>query len=320
MKKISVIIPVYNMQNYIDRGMESLCKQKNFNDIEVIIVDDGSTDNTIDLCKNYIEKYDNIQLYHKNNGGVSSARNFGLKKSNTEYICFFDIDDTLEEDVYERLFNLLDGSDYDIGVIGRKISRSGKVYNENKDDKIVFETKKDALKDFFCNNRIQNYVTNKIFRKKVINSLLFDENSKIGEDMYFVYQAIKNANKIIIDNSYRGYVYHINEGSIMNSDFSASFFDSYKLSKRMIDDFFVDKELYEYAYAHYIYETYKVIENILFKDKQKEYNKEKRMYKEIIMKYSNKRAIKYLSKKKFIGFILIKYFEILYLFAWKVTH
>ena len=89
---VSVIVPAYNVERFLPRCIESLLKQS-YSNLEIIIVDDGSTDKTGDIAEGYAEKYDHIRCIHKENGGLSDARNMGLKYSKGEYVVFFDSDD-----------------------------------------------------------------------------------------------------------------------------------------------------------------------------------------------------------------------------------
>ena len=114
MTKISVIFPFYNGEYYIEEAMDSLINQSIFEDIEVIIVDDGSTDNARFLVNKYVLDYDNIHLFCQENEGVSSARNLAMKHVKGEYVHFMDADDFLPSDTYEKLYNLAKKGDYDI--------------------------------------------------------------------------------------------------------------------------------------------------------------------------------------------------------------
>ena len=102
MDKISIIIPVYNVESYIDRCMESILAQ-DYENIEVLLVDDGSNDNSGYLCDKYAQKDNRVKSFHKPNGGVSSARNFGIAHAEGKYISFVDPDDWLERDTYKNI-------------------------------------------------------------------------------------------------------------------------------------------------------------------------------------------------------------------------
>ena len=104
MAEISVIVPIYNVQKYLRKCLNSLVKQT-FKDIEIIAVNDGSTDDSEEILKEYVEKFDNFFYYNKENGGLSDARNFGLKHANGRYVAFVDSDDYVDRTMYEKMYN-----------------------------------------------------------------------------------------------------------------------------------------------------------------------------------------------------------------------
>ena len=103
---ISIIVPVYNVDKYLNRCINSILKQT-YSNLEILLIDDGSTDNSGAICDKYASEFDNIRVYHKKNGGISSARNYGLDKisNNTKYIAFVDSDDFLHPQMYEILYD-----------------------------------------------------------------------------------------------------------------------------------------------------------------------------------------------------------------------
>lgn len=116
--KISVIVPVYNTLNCLERCVVSICGQT-YQNLEIILVDDGSTDGTGQLCDRLAERDDRIRVYHKENGGASSARNLGLQKANGDHIGFVDSDDYIDTDVYQRMAELAIEKDYPVVQISR---------------------------------------------------------------------------------------------------------------------------------------------------------------------------------------------------------
>ena len=118
--KISLIIPVYNVQEYIEKALQSVVNQT-FKDFEVIIVNDGSKDQSVEIVKKFIRKYDNFRLINQENQGLSGARNTGLKEAKGEYIAFIDSDDFIENNFLEELYNLAVDNDADISYCNCKI-------------------------------------------------------------------------------------------------------------------------------------------------------------------------------------------------------
>ncbi|MFL2100992.1 glycosyltransferase [Desemzia sp. FAM 23989] len=109
----SIIVPVYNVEVYLEKCIESLINQT-FRNIEILLIDDGSTDNSLKLCNEYSEKYNNIKVYHKSNGGLSDARNYGLIKASGNYVMFVDSDDYISLDACQRFYDVLMNEEFDI--------------------------------------------------------------------------------------------------------------------------------------------------------------------------------------------------------------
>ena len=209
MTKISIIVPVYNVEKYISRCLDSLVNQT-LNDIEIIVVNDGSIDNSQKVIDGYVKKYKNVKSYTKENGGQGSARNFGLTKSSGEYVGYVDSDDYVELDMYEKLYNKAKENDSDIVICDN--------YN-------VYEKKEknlDIERIFFDDNKINAFfgkkaVWNKIYKKNLLlkNKLKF--RSKVWyEDLDFTIKAIISAKNIDYVRQPL-YNYLIREGSTMNN-------------------------------------------------------------------------------------------------------
>ena len=115
MIKVSVIVPVYNVEKYLEKCLDSLVNQT-LKEIEIIIVNDGSPDNSHKIIDKYTKKYKNIKAYLKENGGLSDARNYGLKKASGEYIAFLDSDDFVKEDMYQKMYEKAKSGNFDMIV------------------------------------------------------------------------------------------------------------------------------------------------------------------------------------------------------------
>lgn len=211
MIKVSVIVPVYNVEKYIEKCLDSLVNQT-LKEIEIIVVNDGSLDNSQDIIDKYVKKYPNkIKSFIKENGGQGSARNYGLKESVGEYIGYVDSDDYVSLDMFEKLYNKAKEKDADI-VITRdsKVKEDGRIY-ENIFVKKIIDNKENS---FFGNMG----VCNKIYKRELIvsNNILFKDKMWY-EDLAFTLKLLINANKIeyCIENSL--YYYLERSGSTMNN-------------------------------------------------------------------------------------------------------
>lgn len=188
MTKVSVIVPVYNTEKYIGKCLDSLVTQT-LQDIEIIVVNDGSTDNSENIINKFIKEYpDKINYYKKENGGLSDARNYGLNYANAEYIGFVDSDDYIDISMYEKMYNLAKKEEADIVECDFTWVYS----NKNKiDTGIEYKTKE----DFFTNSRVM--ACNKIIKKEIMNSITFPKGLRY-EDVEFFYKLLPNVNNISV--------------------------------------------------------------------------------------------------------------------------
>lgn len=211
MKKVSIIVPVYGVEKYIDKCLDSLVKQS-LKEIEVIVVNDGTKDNSQKIIDKYVKKYpDKIKSYIKENGGQGSARNYGLKKATGEYIGYVDSDDFVEKDMYKKLYNKAKENNYDIVVCGNyNVSED---YQNKNIDTFINNYNTDLENIFFG----KMAVWSKIYKRDILikNKLEFKEKVWY-EDVAFTLKAIMNSNTFaFIDEPL--YDYLIREGSIMNN-------------------------------------------------------------------------------------------------------
>ncbi len=198
MRKISIIVPVYNTEKYIGRCIESIQNQT-YTNLEIILVDDGSKDDSLTICQKYAEKDSRIKVLHtKKNFGVSNARNMGIERSTGEYIGFIDSDDYIEKTMYETLVRYSDNRVLPICTYN--------MVDENKtilDQKEIGDTVGEVdVKDFFllCENILLNSPVNKLYESTIVkkNNIRFDVNLSLGEDFLFVMQYIEYIEKFYI--------------------------------------------------------------------------------------------------------------------------
>ena len=218
--KLSIIIPVYNTKKYIRKCLDSILNQ-NFEGLEIILVNDGSTDDTPEILREYEKKYpDKIIVIDKENGGQGSARNVGMKIAKGDYITFVDSDDYIKENMYQEMYDMATEGNYDIVVCGVE-----DVYEKNGACNVrsLFDKKDISVADAIVNSIPS--VCNKIYRKTLFKQkkMLFDEH--IGyEDFPYSMQLLMNAKRIgYIDKPFYEYVQRIkssmhNENIIKNLD------------------------------------------------------------------------------------------------------
>ncbi len=213
--KISVIIPVYKVEKYLDRCLNSVTKQT-YDNLEIILVDDGSPDKCPQLCDEWAKKDKRIVVIHKENAGVSSARNLGLEKASGEYVTFVDSDDTIDESMYEKMMNLMKDN-IDLVFCGFKfITLKGEIEYVKEINLLLLEKDKNAVESFYYRptkfNKNQNTmgsIWRVIFRNEFLknNNLKFNTGIKIQEDKEFILRALNCCNgvKVLDENLYNYY-------------------------------------------------------------------------------------------------------------------
>jgi len=223
--KISVIVPVYNMEKYLNRCVDSILLQS-FSDFEVILVDDGSKDTSGDICDSYALSDSRIRVIHKENGGVSAARNAALNIASGEYITFCDSDDYVETDWLKQLYdnvvndNFVDVVSMNFNVVGEENDILTKP-SEYLQFKKYFDSEHDVIKylisDILC-GRAGWSVCIRIFKKSILNkyNIRFCEScNNYAEDMIFVLEYTLKAKGVQVLN-YRGYNYFQRSNSMMH--------------------------------------------------------------------------------------------------------
>lgn len=209
---ISVIIPCYNVEKYLDRCMQSVLNQT-YRDLEIILVDDGSTDGTGKMCDRYALTDARVKVIHKKNDGAASARNFALKEMTGEYVGFVDSDDWIEPDFYSYLYNLIVRYRADIAQCAYVLTDGSKkpvrvgeeiqVIDQNQLMDIFFRTK----------GEISGYgLWNRLYKQEILKGIVFP-NGYINEDLYYLYFCFLNTGLAVVSNQ-RKYHYFINENGI----------------------------------------------------------------------------------------------------------
>lgn len=212
---ISVIVPMYNVARYLEKGIESLENQQGI-DLEIVLVNDGSTDNTLEIASSLRNKYANITVINKKNGGVSSARNEGLKNANGEYIYFFDPDDYLANENYlSDLAQALRENDMSISDF-EYVYETGETEYDTSGKKLVkvFEKRSyDEIISFLLGD-FQCTVWRVMLRNDIIkkNKLLFNENISLSEDLLFMIYYMRHCKHIRYSEN-NGYCYRKNNNT-----------------------------------------------------------------------------------------------------------
>lgn len=206
--KLTIIIPVYNGEKYLDRCLESILTQT-FQDYEVIIINDGSTDKSGKMLEEYATLNSKIKIIHQNNTGQSMARKSGLKEATGDYIGFIDIDDWIAVDMYEHLVEIIEVNNCDIAAMGICATDKYKDYIK-VEERIRITEKEDVLYEYLhrgVKNSSDEYsLSNKIYKIDLFEGVGFDE-SNYGED-YLINFKLLNKSKRMVRSSKIGYFYY----------------------------------------------------------------------------------------------------------------
>lgn len=242
MPLISVIVPVYKVEEYLNKCVDSILTQT-YRKLEIILVDDGSPDNCPTICDEYAKCDRRVIVIHKENGGLSDARNAGIEIARGEYIGFVDSDDCILPDMYEKLYNALKMNDADMSICNYlKVDKNGSVrYSDRKSHmKTEVITPKEAMEKLF-EEHIGCYVTvwNKLYNRNILENLRF-EKGRLHEDEFFVHHAFGKCKKIacIEDGCY---LYLQRNDSIMGNEFGIRRLDA---GIAMLDRYFFFKDEY----------------------------------------------------------------------------
>lgn len=217
-EKISIIVAVYNVEEYLKKSVRSLINQSYIN-LEIILVNDGSTDNSGKICDALSKEDSRIRVFHKDNGGLSHARNFGLKNATGEYIAFMDSDDFVHPKMYEKLYHVLNDYNAQISVCDYIKCNKDDDYAEcNLDAQVVVLDKYEAQNTYFDDRRIMFTIApNKLFKREVVDGIFFPVG-KLHEDEFTVFKYLYTADTIVyIKEPFYNYVDR--EGSITSSKF-----------------------------------------------------------------------------------------------------
>lgn len=216
---ISIIVPVYNMEDYLERCMDSILNQTYAN-LEIIAVDDGSTDHSPQLCDVYASRDDRVKVLHKPNGGLSDARNAGLAVATGSYIGYVDSDDWIEPDMYERMYRACVETGSQLAAC-RYFSVHGDSAGKAEDNgsgAVVPLSREELLKIYICGHEqyiIYNSVWSKLFHRELVRDVCFPKGRNSEDIMYTTRAFCKLSRAVYLDTSLYHYVLD-REGSIMN--------------------------------------------------------------------------------------------------------
>lgn len=193
---ISIIIPVYNVKDYLAKCLHSICEQT-YKNLEIIVVDDGSSDGSGELCDQFALTDSRIKVFHQENQGQSCARNKGLTIAKGEYIGFVDSDDWIDADMYEFLYHLLVSNEADIAVCGHYIETATKTTVRYSSGAVTSFLSNEAICALIIDKKMRNFMCDKLFKCGALDGIRFPEH-QIFEDMAVCYRIFHKVQRIVM--------------------------------------------------------------------------------------------------------------------------
>ena len=244
MPKVSVIVPVYNVEKYVKKCILSILNQT-YSNLEIIVVNDGSTDSSLEIIKELSIKDSRIKIYSKENGGLSSARNYGLKYSSGRYVGFIDIDDYIESNMFETLYYNLVSNSCDMAACGyQMVYENGKKININDGNKLQVYDRNESFKKMFKQNNLGMIFCNKLFKKELFDNIFFPEG-KYFEDINTMYKIVNKIEKCVYAPDIK--YYYLQRGSSING----KSFKEKKFNNKIYDLYDATMEVYKFIKEKY---------------------------------------------------------------------
>lgn len=283
MEKVSIVVPVYNIEDYLKYCVDSLINQS-YKNIEIILVDDGSTDDSGRICDEYAQEDDRVRVLHIENGGLSNARNTGVNVASAEWVIFIDSDDYYDRRTVEYLVQLQ--KKYAVDLVATSVIE---VRDFQSDDFIGSLTDIDslkldrytALKEMFYGNIVGTHPGGKLYKKEILMKFPFPKGM-IYEDLAVSFEHIGACNEIAV-----GYInlykYYRRPGSIVNSSYSDKFLDFYKaieLNREYVErDYPNDQEMKKALTVRYVFKGLHVVHALLGSQMYEQVNKIRKEYR-----------------------------------------
>ena len=307
MDKISVIVPVYNCEKYIGRCIESILAQS-YDNFELILIDDGSADNSLSVCHSYEDSDDRIKVFSRENKGVFLTRIEGITKSTGDYIAFIDCDDFVAPDYLDYLLRLLKDNNADISACGYTVTESSDIVADNEDE---------CLKEFDYNSSIKAMNTEslwsvcfKLYKRTLFTNeiLSLDYGLRVSEDYLFNCFIFKGVDKIVLSNL-KKYFYFRHGGAVMQSEINPQRIeDSMRAYQLVLDGMQEFSSAYAYQAANKLDLDFLLINRVITEDKCTDYfDVIKNDIKEIKPYAFDKRNSDLMSFRKKAGLLLLLY-------------
>lgn len=313
---ISIIVPVYNTEQYLSKCIESIQKQT-LSNLEIIIVDDGSTDGSLAICRNYASYDNRLVVIHKENGGLSSARNAGLDCASAPYVGFVDSDDYIESTMYEHLYQAITKFQADIASCGVYDVFENKTRVRSKEDTCFVIPAVQACEMALEEKKDSTIVPNKLFKKELFSTLRFPEGKIMEDDFIFTRLLLQAEQVAILTKPYYYYIHRPN--SITTSKFCLKDLDPIE-AYNINYDFVKDKypQLIPVMKFRKCWARFYALDKIYLSASEKEYPDIEKQLKSYVKKQFRLILFQdYFSPAKKIGFLLLIIHPKLYKYSLK---
>ena len=283
MELVSVIVPVYNVEKYVERCVNSLLTQT-YKNLEIILIDDGSTDQSGCLCDSLAIKDQRIKVVHQKNQGLSGARNAGLNHMKGKFVTFVDSDDYVLENYVESLINILNENNGDISAVSEERfygERAEITPNKGKKESVCVYSNEQAIATMLYRKGLNSYVWGKLYKKELFEKIRFPVGM-IFEDLRIISQLYDLAKRVVFS-PVKCYCYYQRQGSIVNSKFNRKKMEQVTASEEVLE--FVERyhpQIKEAAISKVFICAVDVFRKI---PKGNEYSGEKQYLKKVIKKY-----------------------------------
>ena len=267
MVAISIIVPVYNVEKLLSKCVDSILNQ-NFKDFELLLIDDGSKDKSGLICEEYAKKDSRISVYHKTNGGLSSARNYGIEHALGEFITFIDSDDYVDKSMLEILYNNMIENDVDLSITGVRDIYDGKTSIDVDREKLLLNSE-ETLKFMLMGKKINVYAVSKLYKRSIFESIKYPLG-KAYEDSYIIVDILKKCSSVFID-TIPQYNYYHRTDSITTLSYSArdlDYIEAWTLNFEKIKSAFPNLE--DLGLRRVCFSYFFVLDKILLANKERE--------------------------------------------------
>ena len=228
---VSVLIPVYNVELFLPQCLDSVVNQT-YADLQIVMIDDGSTDNSFNICKQFAEKDSRIEVYHQENQGVAATRNHLLEKVKGDYVLFVDSDDWIEPDMIKALFQL--ALEYDADIVNCQNVNNDALCKKDSAEIEVW-SQEETVRHFLCHQVFNGSLWNKLIRTTLLHELKFHQDISYGEDALFCWHVLQKVQKMV-KTSQQYYHYRMNDNSLSHKQFGAKHMSGHLVWKQISEE------------------------------------------------------------------------------------